>query len=605
MINRPNKLSRNTKGMLMPVFLFGLIFFFAPLASASSEVSASAIITNDPFFTTDAGDVYNQWYLEKIQIPEAWNFSHGSNSVIVAIVDTGIRAKHVELNDGRVIAGYNALSDVEIPANTNSDDNGHGTAVAGIIGAISNNAKGLAGINWNVKLMPIKALTAEGNGEIATVAKGIIWAADHGANIINLSLGGTGFNSSKTLSSAIAYAYNKGVLIIAASGNDSEDRGLNLDSRPIYPVCGDNGLNMVLGVAATDVNDQRALFSNYGSQCIDISAPGQRILTSAFFPSNPTNNVLIYGSGTSVATAVVSGVAALIKSYNPDLSSVEIRNIIMETADDIDNRNSSGCNGNCSGLLGAGRINALNYFIPKPAENGSLLRDRQTGQIYLIQSRKKHLISEFVFKQRGFLNSNVIDSRNELDAFQNGPALLPLNHTLIKASDSPTVFLVEDESIHPLSLFAFESRNFRFNQIKSLSPVEVSLYRPGNWLPPADGAMFQVAGTPQVYVIEKQVWRPISHFTFLNRGLSFRNIINIGLNEFDNLPKPSDKFWLPPLDGTLVKSDTLPAVYVIENGLKRVMSANAFKARKYSFDQIQVLDEDALKLIDNGKRILK
>src|SRR3989344_8618880 len=157
-------------GILMPVFLSILIP--QTVFASNSKVSAFVISTTDPYFTTDVSLEDKQWYLPKIHAHEAWDYVTGSNNVIVAVVDTGIHASHVELNDGRVIEGYNAITKEIIPANFDSDDNGHGTAVSGVIGAIPNNLRGISGVNWTIKLMPIKALHADGTGDLAAVADG-------------------------------------------------------------------------------------------------------------------------------------------------------------------------------------------------------------------------------------------------------------------------------------------------------------------------------------------------------------------------------------------------------------------------------------------------
>jgi thermitase len=229
-------------------------------AQLDGQVAAAEIIPNDQYFTAKANAEDKQWYLPQIKMPQAWEFGTGSGNVTVAVIDTGIHASHVELNDGRVIAGYNVVDHVNIPAAADSDDNGHGTAVSGIIGAIGNNRLGIAGINWKIKLMPIKALSADGTGGVSAISAGIVWAADHGANVINLSLGGGGFGSDQTFNEAVRYAYGKNVLIVAAAGNDLVENGQNLDEKPVYPVCADNGQNMILGVAATDVDDHKTSF---------------------------------------------------------------------------------------------------------------------------------------------------------------------------------------------------------------------------------------------------------------------------------------------------------------------------------------------------------
>jgi hypothetical protein len=588
----------------MPLFL-SVIQPQLSLAQTVPKVHAFLITTSDPFFTTDAAAINNQWYLPKTHVPEAWDYTKGSGSVTVAVVDTGIHASHIELNDGRVVEGFNVLTNQIIPANSNSDDNGHGTSVAGVIGAIPNNAKGLAGINWNIRLMPIKALASDGTGDLSAVSAGIVWATDHGANIVNLSLGGAGFAADATLSNAIAYAYNHGVLIVSAAGNDLADHGLNLDSSTVYPICADNGRNMVLGVAATDSNDLKADFSNFGHNCVDISAPGQRILTTAFLPNNPSDNVLIYGSGTSLATPVVSGIAALLKSFNPNLSNVDLQNILMKTADPIDALNQINClGGSCNGFLGSGRINALSAIKPKPVIEGSLIREAATGNIYIVSNNTKRLVSTFVFNQRGFnLNSVSAEFNSQLAAIPTGPALPPVEGTLLKSPDDPQVYVIFQEMKRPVTYLVFISRGYRFSDIKTISSAELATYVLGDWYWPPDGTMVLISGNPLVYVMANQVARPVTFFVFMQRHLSFAKVVKVTSDEFSHVPKPPDQYWLPPLEGTLVKSAIDPGIYIIENGTRRLLSLGAFLTRGYSFRNVKSLPQVEIEVIAPGSPI--
>ncbi len=576
-------------------------------AEADGKLAAAQIVkTDDPFFTTDDMLDSKQWYLPKTHVPEAWAYTTGSEAVVVAIIDTGIHASHIELNDGRVGEGFDVIANKIIPANSDSDNNGHGTAVAGVIGAIPNNGKGIAGIDWKVKLMPVKALAEDGSGDTSAVAQAIVWAADHGASIINLSLGGVSFGSDMTMSNAISYAYNKGSLLISAAGNDTSDRGLNLDKSPVYPVCGDNGQNMIIGVAATDTLDQKASFSNFGASCIDISAPGKRIVTSTFLPSDPANNILIYGSGTSLATPVVSGIAALIKASNLNLSNVEIRNILLRTADNIDAVNQTTClDTSCNGFLGKGRVNALSAIKPQPIPNGSLLRDLSTGQIYFVNNGVKQLVTQTVFLERGFnLNDVISDTTGQLANYTIGNALTPAEGTLIKSPDSPQVYVINSGLKRPLTYLVFISRGYKFSNIKTLPTTEVDSYALGDWYWPPDGTMVLVKGNPTVYVMDKQVVRPVTYFVFTQRKLSFAKVINVTADEFSHVPKPTDIFWLAPVEGTLIKSDTDPSIYVIENGERRILSYDAFASRGYKFSNVKTLPQAEIEVIGAGLPIL-
>ncbi|MBX4191185.1 MAG: S8 family serine peptidase [Candidatus Doudnabacteria bacterium] len=576
-------------------------------AEMDTPVHAAVITTNDSFFTMDSNLEDRQWYLPKTKVPGAWDYSVGSSNVIVAIIDTGIHASHIELNDGRVMEGYDTVKNIPIVANSNSDDNGHGTAVAGVIGAIPNNFKGLSGIAWNVKLMPVKALNADGSGDLSAVAAGIVWATDHKANIINLSLGGPGYGSDATLSNAISYAYDHGTLIVAAAGNDTANHGVNLDSSPVYPVCGDNGKDMVLGVAATDVNDQKASFSNFGASCIDISAPGKKIITSAFLPSEPENNILIYGSGTSLATPIVTGIAALLKSQNNNLSNIDIRNIIERSADDIYPVNQTTClGGSCNGFLGKGRINALNAIKPIPVASGSLIREVLTGNLYIILNNTKRQVSDFVFKNRGF-DPNNIQSENTVNNLSNFPAGVPLppsEGTLVKSPNNLQVYVIESELKRPLTYLVFTSRGYSFSNVKTVSEGEIAQYPMGEWYWPPDGTMVLIKNDPTVFVMDQKVVRPVTYYVFTQRKLSFTKVVRVTPDEFSHIPRPVDSYWLAPVDGTLVKSNIDPGIYVIENGTKRFLTYDVFVARNYKFSNVKVLPQAEMDVIAMGLPLL-
>lgn len=569
---------------------------------SDQTVKALAITTSDPFFTLDDTDENLQWYLSKARITDAWNFSKSDSSIIVAVVDTGIHAEHIELNDGRVGEGYNALINQPIFSNSNSDDNGHGTSVAGIIGAIPDNLRGIAGVAWEVQLMPIKALSADGTGDLSAVAAGVVWATDHGADIINLSLGGTSFVNGKVLADAITYAYDHGVFIVAAAGNDHKQQGLNLDQEPSYPVCADNGRNMVFGVAATDVNDQRAAFSDYGFNCIDISAPGKRILTTAYFPEDPSDNVLIYGSGTSMAAPVVAGIAALIKFANPEYTNLDIQNALARTADDIYPLNQNSCAlTSCNGFLGKGRINAFAAVRPEPIPNAGMVRENSTGNIYIVAGGVKRLVTNFVFTQRGFKASNVsAEVGGQLKSYTTGDVLLPLEGSLIKSPNNSTVYVIHGEVIRPVSYTTFQSRGYNFGAVRTVPESEMVMFPLGGWYWPPDGTSVVVEGQPLVYVMDQSVARPTTLFSFMSRKLSFSRVIKISRAEFSSLPLAQDSYWLTPANGTLVKSEIGETVYVIEEGSKRALSLPVFTARKYNFNNIKTLPQAEIDVIVLG-----
>ncbi len=251
-----------------------------------------------------------QWNLPSIAAELGWELTKGKQNVVIAVVDTGIDTKHTEFKN-RIVDGYNFINNDQNP----QDDDGHGTHVAGIIAANTNNMEGVAGITWYNKIMPIKVLDQSGAGTMFDVAKGIFWATDHGAKVINLSLGN--YAESDFLHEAIKYAFNKDVVLIAATGNDNTNQ---LGYPAAYPE--------VLAVSAIDQNKERATFSNYGDY-VDVVAPGVDIAST--YPDQQYAAL----SGTSMSTPHVTALAGLIRSINPKLKNTEVIEIIKNTTTDL------------------------------------------------------------------------------------------------------------------------------------------------------------------------------------------------------------------------------------------------------------------------------
>lgn len=298
-------------------------------AEANHRRSALVLATpNDPLFGLQYG-------LSKIMAPAAWDVEKGqTNTIKAAVVDTGVDLIHPDLSS-KIVNGWDFVNN----DNVAQDDHGHGTHVAGIISATTDNSVGVAGTSWGAQIMPVKVLDSDGSGTDADVSNGITWAVDNGAKVINLSLGGYEF--SQTMQNATDYAYNRGVMVFAAAGNDG-------DSTVIYPA----GNSNVVGVAATNSADRRASFSNFNS-FVDVSAPGVNI-ASTYLGSQ-----YAYLSGTSMATPYASGLAALLFSQNTSISTSQLFNTITLSSTDL---GSSGWDA----FFGYGRINAYNAVSSKP-----------------------------------------------------------------------------------------------------------------------------------------------------------------------------------------------------------------------------------------------
>ncbi|HET6379520.1 MAG TPA: S8 family serine peptidase [candidate division Zixibacteria bacterium] len=306
------------------------------------EGAVASVTVNDPM--TDG-----QYSLDRMWVRTAWGISTGGSNVI-AVLDTGVWKGHPDLT-GKLVDGYDFVNEDSNPA----DDNGHGTWVSGIIAARVNDNYGVAGISWSDKIMPVKVMNERGSGYTSDLIEGLRWAADHGADIINMSIGG--YPSSSSLHEAIKYAYSKDIVLVGAAGN-------NRIEQSHYPA----SFPEVISVTATQEDDEFTNWSNYGP-LVDVSAPGASILTTNC-DRNSVSQCMYAGrhiiiSGTSFATPNVAGVAALIRAKHPEWTAAQVAQRIKSTADDLgypgwDNR------------YGHGRVNAtraLGGSTPAPASS--------------------------------------------------------------------------------------------------------------------------------------------------------------------------------------------------------------------------------------------
>lgn len=353
----------------------------APLVVSESlldQVATSTIFPNDPRWS-------QQWYLRQIGAPAAWAVSTGTRQVVVAVIDGGVDIQHPDLREnvwrnlGEIaddgidndqngyiddVHGWNFVQDSSdvrpvFRLRQLEDAWSHGTMVASLIAARGNDGIGMAGVAWNVRIMPLVVLDADGSGITRNLVSAIRYAVNQGAQVINLSV--VGYDRDQALEEMMARAANAGVTIVAATGNDDRSkRGINIDEIPAYPACSDLGADAVIGVGGTDVLDQHAPFTNFGKQCTDLSAPAHALLVARpSYPHNPgvhPQNVPRYRddvTGTSLAAPLVSGAVALLKSAHPSWTPSQIRRQLYETADRLDAAMSAGT----KGVFGYGRLN--------------------------------------------------------------------------------------------------------------------------------------------------------------------------------------------------------------------------------------------------------
>jgi subtilisin family serine protease len=257
---------------------------------------------NDPYLYDQADELWN------VRAEHAWAITTGSADVVVAVVDTGVDRSHPDLK-GRVLDGRDLVAGGTRPP----DPNGHGTAVAGVIAARGDDGIGIAGMAWKSRILPVRVLDQHGWGWDSDVAAGIVWAADQGARVINLSLGGP--SPSPVLEAAVAHATAKGALVVAAAGNDGTDE-------PMYPAA----ISGVVAVGAANVFGQLTEFSSFGPW-IDVTAPGVDVLTT--IPR--AKGSYAYVSGTSIAAPFVSGTAALVLGRWPTRTPPQARSALRPT----------------------------------------------------------------------------------------------------------------------------------------------------------------------------------------------------------------------------------------------------------------------------------
>lgn len=339
-------------------------------------VQVLAAAPNDPLYP-------RQWYLKQIGAEEAWKVSIGKPSVTVALIDAGVDIYHPDLldafwvnskelpgdkvdNDGNGyvddVRGWNfAMESPDVRPVGNADTLdavwSHGTAMMALIAARQNDFVGMSGVAPGVRVMPLVVLGTDGFGNLDDATEAIYYAIRMKADVINLSL--AGFETDEKLERALAEAERAGIVVVAATGNSDMPEGFDLDTDPVYPVCGEDAAHAIIGVTGSDVLDQHAAYANVGASCTDLAAPGYDLLSAR--PTQEPNGASVTSSGmyfsgligTSAAAPLVSGAAALIKSVHPEWSPARIRAQLFAAADPIE----EGVGRDQKGRLGYGRLN--------------------------------------------------------------------------------------------------------------------------------------------------------------------------------------------------------------------------------------------------------
>lgn len=305
------------------------------ITCAGDTISASGSITpNDTYWG-------NQYGMRTISAPGAWSITTGSSDVVVAVIDTGVNDNHEDLSanmwtDSSGYHGYDFVNNDYYPV----DDNGHGTHCAGVVSAVGNNGKGVAGVSWNTRIMALKTMRSDGSGNTSMAISAIQYAKNNGVDILSCSWGSSSY--SQSLHDAIN---STSALIVCAAGNNATG-GNDMDNTAykIYPACYPN--SNIISIANTDSGDNLWYTSNYGASSVDVAAPGVSI-TSTYYSSNTAYANM---TGTSMSTPHVAGLAALMKSLHPSYTADEVKSAIMNNADIV-----SGLSGKC---VTGGRINA-------------------------------------------------------------------------------------------------------------------------------------------------------------------------------------------------------------------------------------------------------
>ncbi|OGY51183.1 MAG: hypothetical protein A3B89_00130 [Candidatus Buchananbacteria bacterium RIFCSPHIGHO2_02_FULL_40_13] len=527
----------------------------------------SAYLPSDPLYS-------EQSYLAYINIPQAWDIAQGAG-VTVAILDSGVDINHPDLkfniwknskeisgdgldnDDNGYIddtSGWDFVDSDNDPSPVASPEYSqlsisHGTALAGLIGSVANNGLGLAGIAFNSKIMPLRILQSDGEGLVETLVEAINYAVKNGADIINLSL--VGFEYNVALENAVRQANQSGVLIVAAAGNaESDQSAKDLNIEPAYPACyGNNsGDNLVVAVSSLAVSGQKSAFSNYGADCIDLSALGEDISSLAYYnPAQGLNNYYSYNwYGTSFSTAIVSGVAALAKSKNLSLDASDLTILLKSGAENID-----ALNPDFKGKLGTGRIDALKVLNSSLPATGKLIKLNQSSAVYYLDSEKiRHLFPNqniFFSWYNGTWKDQTVEivSQEKFDSFKIGQNVIIRPGTkLVKFQNSGRLYAVSFNGLlhNADSLTLTELYGDYDSRVVTIQNSFESDYTRGeklSGLTYPDGSLIQYDNSDKIWYLEAGQKRELTDDSLVLNGFRSEYIIkNVNSDFYYNIGRP-------------------------------------------------------------------